>query len=54
MSNIVDSLYDITWLINSGIDIYLKMLICIALCAYLAKTKESKHANKDNMEDRSS
>lgn len=53
MSNIMDSLYDIMWLLNSGIDIYLKILICLALCAYLSKPKENNHENKNSMEDRS-
>ena len=53
MSNIMDSLYDIMWLLNSGIDIYLKILIFLALCAYLSKPKENNHENKNSMEDRS-
>ena len=53
MSNIMDSLYDIMWLLNSGIDIYLKILICLALCAYLSKPKENNHENKNFMENRS-
>ena len=46
MSNVVDSLYDIMWLINSGIDIYLKVLVCLALCAYLSKPKEASNEKK--------
>ena len=35
-----EGMYDIIWLLNSGIDVYLKMLISIVILRYLCKPKE--------------
>tara|TARA_Y100001973_G_C5190988_1_gene330975 strand:+ start:1008 stop:1157 length:150 start_codon:yes stop_codon:yes gene_type:complete len=35
-----EGMFDIVWLLNSSIDVYLKMLVSIVILRYLCKPKE--------------
>ena len=34
-----EGMFDIIWLLDSGGELYLKVLICIVVCKYLSKPK---------------